>query len=309
MPVPMRKQGLVQMDDDDRLVAGIELGGTKCIALIARGRKILEIARLETGSPEATLAGLAAAVEGWQAEHGEVEALGIGSFGPLGLDRSRGDYGRITSTPKAGWANVDLVGYFRDRFAAPIGFDTDVAGAVLAEHRWGAARGCDVAIYLTIGTGVGGGVIVNAAPVHGLIHPELGHVRVRRRAGDAFAGICPFHGDCLEGLASGPAITARAGMAATAIGDDHPVWDAVTTDVAEAMAMMMLNFSPQRILIGGGVFQHRAPLFGVIRAKTAALLGGYLAGVGAVELARIIMAPALGELAGPLGAVALANRG
>ncbi|MET0377275.1 MAG: ROK family protein [Rhizorhabdus sp.] len=294
------------MTDENRLVAGIELGGTKSIALIARGRNIVEIARMPTAEPGATLEALSAQLDGWQGVHGQVEAIGIGSFGPIGLDRTRADYGCITSTPKPGWSDVNLVGHFARRFAVPIGFDTDVAGAALAEYRWGAAQGCDVVLYLTIGTGIGGGVVVGGVPVHGLVHPELGHLRVRRSAGDDFAGICPFHGDCLEGLASGPAIAARAGMAGADIGDDHPIWSAVGDELAEAMAMLMLTLSPQRILIGGGVPQHRWPLFDHVRTRAAELLAGYVVGVGEKELGEIIRAPGLGDMAGPLGAVALA---
>lgn len=294
------------MNDGDRLVAGIELGGTKTIALIARGREIIARERFPTETPAQTLGAIGDRIEAWRAEHGEPEALGIASFGPVGLDRARADYGHITSTPKPGWRQVDVVGHFAARFGWPVGFDTDVAGAALAEYRWGAAQGCAVAIYLTIGTGIGGGVIVNGRPVHGLVHPELGHVRVRRAPGDDFAGVCPFHGDCLEGLASGPAIAARAGMNGADVGDDHVLWEQVTGELAEAMAALMLTLSPQRILIGGGVFQHRQALLAKVHARTAALLNGYVAGVGARELADIIMAPGLGEMAGPLGAVALA---
>ncbi len=296
------------MSKDDRLVAGLELGGTKSIALIARGRNVVASARFPTGEPVATLTALGDQLERWHSEHGAFEAIGIGSFGPVGLDRSRGDYGHITATPKPGWAGTDVVGAFAQRFAVPIAFDTDVAGAALAEHRWGAAQGCAVAVYLTVGTGIGGGVIVHGEPVHGLIHPELGHVRVRRAPGDDFAGICPFHGDCLEGLASGPAIAARTGMAGEAIGDDHPVWTNVAGEMAELMATLMVILSPERILIGGGVFQLRASLIATIRARTEALLGGYLSGVGAAELAGIITVPALGDMAGPLGAIALGYR-
>lgn len=296
------------MSDDDRLVAGIELGGTKAIALIARGREIIARERFPTEAPAVTLEAIGDRLEAWQADHGRPAALGIASFGPLGLDRMRADYGHVTSTPKPGWRDTDLVGHFGRRFGVPIGFDTDVNGAALAEYRWGAAQGCDVAAYWTIGTGIGAGLVIGGEPVHGLVHPELGHLRVRRAPGDDFAGVCPYHRDCLEGLASGPAIGARTGMDGAAIGDDHRVWDLVTGELAEAMAMLMLTVSPQRILIGGGVFQHRQPLLARIRARTAELLNGYVAGVGEAELADIIAPPGLGDLAGPLGAIALAYR-
>ncbi|MFD2500074.1 ROK family protein [Rhizorhabdus histidinilytica] len=254
------------MSGQDRLLAGIELGGTKAIALMARGRNVLASARVPTTTPNETLRAIGDRIEAWQREHGRADALGIASFGPLGLDRSRPDYGHITSTPKPGWRQADLVRHFGDRFGLPIGFDTDVAGAALAEHRWGTARGCDVAIYMTVGTGVGGGVVVDGRPVHGLVHPELGHLRVRRATGDDFAGVCPFHGDCLEGLVSGPAIGARTGSDGASIEDDHPVWDRVTAELAEAMAMLLLTVSPRRIVIGGGVLQQRAPLRPVAQA-------------------------------------------
>ncbi|WP_347270412.1 ROK family protein [Rhizorhabdus histidinilytica] len=295
------------MSGQDRLLAGIELGGTKAIALMARGRDVLASARVPTTTPNETLRAIGDRIEAWQREHGRADALGIASFGPLGLDRSRPDYGHITSTPKPGWRQADLVRHFGDRFGLPIGFDTDVAGAALAEHRWGTARGCDVAIYMTVGTGVGGGVVVDGRPVHGLVHPELGHLRVRRATGDDFAGVCPFHGDCLEGLVSGPAIGARTGIDGASIEDDHPVWDRVTAELAEAMAMLLLTVSPRRIVIGGGVLQQRAPLFGPLRKRTAALLGGYIAGLDEDALAAMIVPPELGAMAGPLGAIALAQ--
>ena len=290
---------------DDRLVAGVELGGTKAIVLFARGREIVAEARFPTGTPEVTLESLTNQIDSWMDEHGRPEGLGIASFGPVGLDRARADYGHVTSTPKAGWEGADVVGRFK-RFGVPIVFDTDVNGAVLAEYRWGAAQNASVAVYITIGTGLGAGVLINGVPVHGLIHPEFGHVRVRRSADDAFAGVCPYHGDCLEGLVAGPAIAARAGRPGAELSDDDPLWQIILAELAEAMAMLMVTLSPQRILIGGGVFQHRATLFAGLHARTASLLNGYLAGIGEEELACIITPPGLGDRAGPLGAVALA---
>lgn len=293
---------------DDALVAGIELGGTKCIALMARGTEILRSERIPTTDPEATLAAAANAFDQWNAELGVPRALGIAGFGPLRLDRARADYGHITATPKPGWAGTDLVGYFSGRLNGPIGFDTDVAGAAMAEYHWGGAQGCDVAVYLTVGTGIGGGVIANGKPVHGSVHPEIGHVRVRRRADDGFAGICPFHGDCIEGLASGPAIAARSGVSSEAMAPDHPIWEDVTSEVAELMATLLLTLSPSRILVGGGVFQHQQQLLTPLREKTASLLNGYIAGMTADTLVDVIAAPMLSDRAGPLGAVALARQ-
>ena len=292
------------MDHAEPLVAGIELGGTKSVALIARGSTIVEQARFPTADPAATLDAIGDALARWHAAE-PFEAIGIGSFGPLGLDPARADFGTTTTTPKAGWAGTDVRSYFARRFDVPIGFDTDVAGAALAEGRWGAAIGCAVHVYLTIGTGIGGGVVVNGRPVHGLIHPEIGHIRTRLAAGDNFAGVCTFHGDCLEGLVSGPAIAARAGVPAGEIGPEDPVWESVAATLSELMAMLILTLSPERILIGGGVGMGQPQLLPMIRVGTVEILGGYVAGITVERLKEMIRAPELGALAGPLGAVAL----
>lgn len=295
------------MIDDDRLVFGVELGGTKCIAMAARGRSILAIERFPTAAPEPTLAALHRQLSAWLGPFGKPVAIGVASFGPLVLDREDPAFGRVSATPKPGWSGVDLLGPLRS-FGVPIGFDTDVAGAALSEHRWGAARDCDVAIYLTIGTGVGGALLVNGSPVHGRVHPEMGHIRIRRVADDGFAGVCRFHGDCLEGLVAGPALAARTGLPGDAIPDDHPVWDRVASELAEAMAMLIVTLSPNRIVIGGGVTGKRKALLPAVRQRTAALLAGYVAGLDAPTLAGIIVPPALGDEAGPLGAAVLAYR-
>ncbi|HWL46137.1 MAG TPA: ROK family protein [Sphingomonadaceae bacterium] len=289
------------------LVAGVELGGTKCLAVLARGRTILRRLRVPTGEAAATLAALSDAIGEWQRRDGAVAAIGVASFGPIECDRARPGYGTILATPKPGWAGADVRGHFARRFAVPVGFDTDVAGAALAEHRWGGGRGADVLVYLTIGTGVGGGVVVGGRAVHGLLHPEIGHVRVRRAAGDGFAGLCPFHGDCVEGLVSGPAIAARAGQAADTLPADHPVWAVVGDELAELMALLLFIVSPQRILLGGGVGTSRALPLARIRARAAALLNAYPARVDSAELERVIGIARLGDEAGPLGAVALAH--
>jgi fructokinase len=288
------------------LVAGVELGGTKCLALIARGNQILQRLRVPTTQPAETLAALSDAIAGWQREPGAIAAIGVASFGPVELDPARAGYGTILATPKPGWAGADVRGHFAGRFAVPTAFDTDVAGAALAERRWGAGVGADVLVYLTIGTGIGGGVVVGGRAVHGLLHPEIGHVRVRRAAGDGFAGLCPFHGDCLEGLAAGPAIAARAGQAGDTLPADHPVWGLVADELAELMTLLLLTLSPERILFGGGVGTSSALPLARIRARTASLLNGYLARVDPAELERVIRVAGLGDDAGPLGAVALA---
>lgn len=293
------------MIDDQRLVGGVELGGTKSIAVLARGRTIVDEARWPTAAPDATLAAIGA----WLAAGTRDEpfaALGLASFGPLSLDPGKPGFGHIADTPKPQWSGVDLRGYFANRFPVPIGFDTDVAGAALAEGRWGASRGCDVHVYLTIGTGVGAGIVVDGKAVHGRVHPEVGHVRVRRSPGDTFAGHCPFHGDCLEGLVSGPAVAARAGRPGDQVAPDDPVWDRVGDEVAELMSLLILTLSPERVVIGGGVMQNRPTLLPYIHARTSELLAGYVAGLDAHALESLIVLPALGADAGPLGAVALA---
>ena len=288
------------------VVAGVELGGTKCIAVIARDRQILQRAQWPTGdNPAATLGQIA----DWLSNAGREEpfaALGIGSFGPLCLDPAAPDYGRIVNTPKPGWSGADIIGGIAGGFDVPVGLDTDVAGAALAEGRWGASTACAVHVYITIGTGIGGGIVIDGKPLHGAFHPEFGHVRVRRAPGDAFAGICPVHGDCLEGLASGPAIAARAGQSAETLSPVDPVWQQVACELAELLASLILTLAPHRIVIGGGVGQGQPALLDAIRKGTADLLGGYLPGYRLPDLERLIVPPALGPDAGVYGAIALA---
>jgi fructokinase len=291
----------------DMLSAGIELGGTKGVALIARGRNIIARHRVPTTTPSETLGALSAWLKGRFPET-PFEALGIASFGPLGLNPARADYGFITQTTKRHWSNADVLGAFRAWFSGPIGFDTDVNGAALAEARWGAAQGTSAHVYLTIGTGVGGGLVVTGAPVHGLVHPEMGHVRVRRAMGDSFAGICPFHGDCLEGLVSGPALAARTGIKGEEILPDNPVWRSVAQEIAELLVSLIMIASPERILIGGGVGMGQPFLFPLIRDAVAVRLQGYVAGLDRAALDTLIVQPGLGEDAGPLGAIALGLR-
>ena len=289
------------------LLAGIELGGTKAVVLVAREGVILEEARIATTGPYVTIDACCAALTGWQAKHGDIAALGVGSFGPLGLDPALPDFGLITNTPKPGWSGTDVLGALNQHFDVPIGFDTDVAGAALAEYRWGAARGACVVVYITIGTGVGAGVLVEGKIVHGLVHPEAGHVRLRRRADDDFAGNCGFHGDCLEGLVSGPAIMARTGRPAHFIGDDDPIWVVVADNIAEFTTMLLLTLSADRIIIGGGVGHSHGHLLPAIRDRTAALLAGYVPAAARDKLDTIICAPGLGDASGPRGTLALAE--
>lgn len=282
----------------DRLIAGIEIGGSKTVVLVARGREILEQRRIPTTTPSETLATCRAALREWQ-HLGIPAALGIGSFGPLDLRA-----GRISATPKPGWSDTSVVDYFATP-SVPVAFDTDVAAAALAEARWGAAVDTGVSAYLTVGTGIGLGLVVAGRPVHGLMHPEIGHVRVAHEGG--FAGICPFHGDCLEGLASGPAIAARTGMSADALPADHPVWAQVAGELGEMVATLILTASPERVVIGGGVGGGQPQLLDIVRDRVADRLGGYIAAVTRATLDRIVCPPLLGTLSGPLGTIALAE--
>lgn len=285
------------------LYACIEAGGTKFVAgLVAEPADVRATARFPTTSPDATIA----AVLGWFADavarHGAVRAAGIASFGPLSLDRSAPDWGHITATPKPGWSNTDLAGPVAAALRVPVGFDTDVNGAALAEVRWGAGAGQRIAVYLTIGTGIGGGAVVGGTPLYGLGHPEMGHMRIARHIDDRdFAGVCPFHGDCLEGLASGPAINARWGASLSDLPADHPGHAIIAHYIAQLIVNLQGVMAPGRIMLGGGVMATPG-LLDRVRIAATALGGGYFAG----DPAQVIVAPGLGERAGLLGALALA---
>jgi len=291
------------------LIAGVELGGTKVFVLRARGREIVERVMIATGAPGETLAQAVALLRRWQAEE-PFAALGIASFGPLRVERAAGDFGRMLPTPKPGWTGADIYGVLAGALSCPAAIDTDVNGAALAEARWGAgleseARG-DGLCYLTIGTGLGGGFILNGRPLHGAMHPELGHILTRRAPGDDFAGACPFHGDCIEGLICGPALAQRFGAAGDAIPADDPRWHHVAHDIAQLVGTILLTTAARQVLIGGGVSMGRPGLIDRVREKVLAQLNFYLPFVTADSIASIVRLPALGDMAGPLGAVALA---
>jgi len=291
------------------LLCGVELGGTKCVCLAGtRDGSVLAQAALPTGSePLVTLQRIADQLRDFAAMHGPCAALGIASFGPLELRRDAADYGRIGVTTKPGWSGCDLAGFFATRYGARLGVSTDVIGAALAEARWGAARGLTDFAYVTVGTGVGVGLVVAARPVHGWHHPELGHVRVQRLSGDAWPGNCRFHGDCVEGLAAGPAIEARVGAPPASLGADHPVWEQVAHALAQLAHTLVVATAPQRILFGGGVMNAQPQLFARIRERLRLSLNGYMA-IEQVPggLEAYIAPPGLGTRAGPLGALALA---
>lgn len=291
------------------MLAGVELGGTKVVVLRARGRDIVDRVTIPTTDPATTLGAAADQLARWQAEE-RFAALGIASFGPLRLDRAASDFGHMLPTPKPGWSGADIYGALAGALPCPARIDTDVNGAALAELRWGAgaesAPPSDCLCYLTIGTGLGGGFAIHGRAVHGAMHPELGHMLIRRAPGDAFAGACPFHGDCIEGLVCGPALAQRFGVPGDRIPADDPRWDDVAHDIAQLVGTILLTTAARQVLIGGGVGMGRADLLDRVRAKVVAQLKGYLPFVDADSIATIVRPPALGDQAGPLGAVALA---
>jgi fructokinase len=304
-----RKEQANDVTAQRALLAGVELGGTKCVCLIGSGPDdIIEKAVLATGTDaDATLRQIENVLTGWRSRHGPYQAIGIASFGPLELRRESPRFGRIASTVKAGWSGADIVGRLGATPGVSVGFNTDVVAAALAEGRWGGAKGLADFAYITVGTGVGVGLIVGGRPARGCTHTELGHIRIARPAGDRWPGICAFHGDCVEGLASGPAIAARTGKPAESLAEDDPVWDFVAYALAQLVQTVLLATGPRRVLIGGGVALGRPQLLPQVRRLFIESVNGYLnleELTGGVE--DFIVPPALGTLAGPLGALALA---
>lgn len=287
------------------LFAGVELGGTKCVCILAHGPdSVIETRSLSTRDPQSTLGRIAAILLGWQASH-PVASLGIASFGPLDLDRSSATYGHIVSTPKPGWSGTDLTKIAGD---LPCAIDTDVNGAALAEGMWGASQGLQSWCYITLGTGVGVAPIVNGQPVGGIGHAEAGHMRVPV-PDPSFAGACTYHGNCVEGLISGPALAARTGMEGNAIPDDHPVWNEAASVLAHVCHNLVLSTASQAVIVGGGVAQRRPQLLTLAREKLVDSLAGYASGaIAARDPAKFLVPPGLGDMAGPLGAIALAAR-
>ena len=286
------------------IYGGIEAGGTKWVCAIGSGPDDLrQTVTFPTTQPEETIG---RAVDFFAAD-GSLAAVGIGSFGPIDVQRNSPTWGRITTTPKPGWADTDLVGALRKELDLPFAFDTDVNAAALGEHRWGAAVGLETFCYITVGTGIGGGGMANGRLMHGLLHPEFGHMRIPHdRTQDPFDGACPYHGDCLEGLASGDAIRARWGRPAQEITDER-AWELEAEYLALGLVNVICTLSPERIIVGGGVMN--APsLLPLVRRRLSDLAGGYF---DAPELGdaidEYVVAPALGDRAGVLGALELAR--
>ena len=291
--------------DEAPLIAGLELGGTKCVAILGSGPDdIQDEVRFPTTSPAETLAALETAMLRW----GGFAAIGVGSFGPIAVDPAAADYGSITTTPKPGWAHTDIIGRLRARFGVPVGFHTDVVGAALAEGQWGAAAGLGDHAYVTVGTGIGVGLVTGGHALSGMTHPELGHLRPVRLRGDDWIGACPFHGDCVEGLASGPAIAARTGLRAQDLPADHPGWEPVAHALAQLCHALAMTGVPRRIVIGGGVGTGAAHLLPRIRTLLHDSIASYVVTPELNDLETFLVSPHFGDRAGPLGAIVLGRQ-
>ena len=287
---------------------GIEAGGTKFICALGSGPgHVISKTRIETTTPDETLQHVVHFFRPAIVERA-IGALGVGCFGPLDLDPTSSTYGFITSTPKPGWRNTDIVGRLQRELAVDVALDTDVNAAALAESTWGAGAGSDPDLYLTIGTGIGGGFVEGGRPLRGLVHPEMGHIRIPHDLkSDSFPGSCPFHGDCFEGLANGPAIAKRLGRPADQIPDDEPFWRLEARYIALAVQNFILTLSPRKVILGGGVMQ-RSFLFPWIRQEVQTLLNGYVQHQSLLNnMDDYILPPLLGNQAGVLGAIALAR--
>ena len=294
------------------LIAAIEAGGTKFNLALGTGPDDLRATvRIPTTTPRETMAAVLQWLEQAAREHGTFQAIGVGSFGPLELDPARPSYGYITSTPKPGWQQTDVAGPLSTRFGVPVGFDTDVNAAALSESLWGAGQGIDPLVYLTIGTGVGGGAIIRGRPLHGLLHPEMGHLQV---PAPAIPGVvdsrcqCPFHDSCLEGYVSGPAIAARWGARAETLPAGHPVWTDVAETLARGLVSIITTLAPRRIILGGGVMDGPG-LLPAVRTAVLRQLNGYLQVPALLEeIDHYLVSPGLGDRAGVLGAIALGQQ-
>jgi fructokinase len=294
-----------RMSAVSKLYGGVETGGTWCVCAVGSGPdEIVREEQFPTSQPKETLDRIAE----FFADGPPIDAVGIGSFGPVDVAPSSPTWGWVTTTPKPGWAQMPVAPVLRDRLGVPVVFDNDVTAAAVGEHRWGAGQGVDALCYLTIGTGIGAGLLIGGRPWHGLVHPEVGHMRIpRERDHEAFAGTCSFHGDCWEGLASGPAMAARWQADPKELPDEHPAWAIEADYVALGILGIVMVASPQRVIVGGGVME-RPRLLGMVRGRLRELVAGYLqTPLLGEEIDSYLVKPALGDRAGVLGAIALAQ--
>ena len=282
-------------------LGALEAGGTKMVCAIGdETGKIFEQISIPTETPEITMPKL---IEYFKEK--EIEALGIGCFGPIDLDKKSPTYGYITSTPKIPWRNYNIVGAFKEALNIPIGFDTDVNGSCLGEVTWGALKGLDSGIYITIGTGVGVGVYSGNKLLHNMLHPEAGHIPLAKHPEDKYEGKCPYHGCCFEGLAAGPAIEARWGKSAKELTDNDLVWEMEAYYIAQALVTYILTLSPRRIILGGGVM-HQLQLFPLIRKNVKAILNDYIQTKELENLDTYIVPAGLNDDQGIMGCLQLA---
>lgn len=282
------------------LFGALEAGGTKMVCAIGNENgEILERISIPTETPDITMPRMAEFFKGK-----DIAALGIACFGPIDLNRSSETYGYITTTPKLPWKNYDICGYFKKELNIPVGFDTDVNGSMLGEATWGCAKGLDTAIYITVGTGIGVGVLAGGSLLHGMLHPEAGHILMPVRPDDTYAGKCPYHGTCLEGMAAGPAIEARWGAPAKELADRPEVWDLEAYYLAHALTSYIMILSPQKIIMGGGVM-HQTQLMDKVRAYVKEMVNGYLVTKELEDLENYIVLPSLDDNQGIMGALKL----
>ena len=287
-----------------RLYGGIEAGGTKInLAVATSPTDIIATACVRTSNPADTNAAIH---DLFHAYRDDLVAIGVASFGPIRLESAAGDWGKLLATPKPGWSGASIVQPLIDAFAVPVGLETDVSAAALAEYRLGALQGMACGVYITVGTGIGAGIIVNGLPIRGSLHPEVGHIRIVRGKGDTdFLGCCPYHGDCLEGLASGPAIQQRWGASLSELPRDHPAHGVVADYLGQASATLALTLSPGRIVMGGGVSKSPG-LHQAIAVRMRHWLGGYLDGLEVTD-PEFVAAPTLADAAGVIGALIIAE--
>lgn len=283
------------------IYGALEAGGTKMVCAIGDEKgTIMERVSFPTETPEITLPKL---IDYFKDKH--IEALGIGCFGPIDLNRNSKSYGCITSTPKAAWRSCNIVAAFEEALGVPVGFDTDVNGSVLGEVTWGCGKGLQNVIYITIGTGVGVGVFAHGRLLHGMLHPEGGHILLPKHPDDTYKGRCPYHGDrCLEGLAAGPAVEERWGKKGTELAEKKEVWELEAYYIAVALANYIFTLSPQKIILGGGIM-HQEQLMPLIRTKVLELLNGYLSTTELSDIENYIVLPSLDDNQGIMGALKL----
>ncbi len=282
-------------------IGALEAGGTKMVCAIGNENgEILDRMSIPTLSPGETMPAM---LEYFQEK--EIQALGIGCFGPIDADRNSPTFGHITTTPKLEWANYNIVGKFQEALHVPVGFDTDVNGSCLGEATWGITRDVDSSIYVTVGTGVGVGIMVNGQLLHGMLHPEAGHILLQRHPEDTYPGKCPYHPNCMEGLAAGPAIEERWGKKAYDLADNDKVWELEAFYIAQGLVNYILTVSPKRIILGGGVM-HQTQLFPMIREEVKRLLNGYIQTKELKDMDTYIVPCSLNDNQGIMGALKLA---